>query len=71
MQKFNTMKPEIKKVFDQYPKAEAVYLDASGKIWLSEGTAKSQSKGGKVETVKRTTKGPTSEAEVKTTQKTK
>ena len=46
-------KKELEKIFKTHPEIKAVYIDANGKAWVNEETAKNQSKSGEVKTVKR------------------
>ena len=44
---------QIKEIFQSYPEAKTLYMDPRGNIWTSKPTAKQQSKGGDVKTLKR------------------
>ena len=46
-------KKGIKQIFKAYPEAKELYMDANGVVWVNKDTAKAQSKGDAVKTLKR------------------
>jgi hypothetical protein len=52
------MKPtkEISRIFEDFPEAPELYIDANGQVWTTKEAAAQQSKGANIEIIKRTNK---------------
>lgn len=46
-------KKSFKEVFEKYPNANELYIDANGKVWINRDTAENQSNGKPITVIKR------------------